>query len=248
MKIKRKFRCRIEEVTVIGGFVYDSFLLDKKDFTDYSEPEFSGSFADDYKKEMKEIDELIAPKNITRKMKVVTSHLYKTISDFRKPLNALEGYVNMAAKKSSSSAPGASSLTVLPKDFGIQTMRQALANHDTEEILGSFKTLLQNINDNRDLLKTKGYKDALHNQLLSLRDALNEDNNQQNIITDERDKKVEDNMGAINNFWTERITLTANTGRNILYKDTAKADEYTITSLINRIRQERKKQKTTQPK
>src|SRR3990170_4354993 len=79
MKIKRKFRCRIEEVTVIGGFVYDSFLLDKKDFTDYSESEFSGSFADDYKKEMKEIDELIAPKNITRKMKVVTSHLYKTI-------------------------------------------------------------------------------------------------------------------------------------------------------------------------
>src|SRR3989337_4483073 len=176
MKIKRKFRCRIEEVTVIGGFVYDSFLLDKKDFTDYSEPEFSGSFADDYKKEMKEIDELIAPKNITRKMKVVTSHLYKTISDFRKPLNALEGYVNMAAKKSSSSAPGASSLTVLPTDFGIQTMRQALANHDTDEILGSFQTLLQNINHTRQ------------------------------------------------------------------------ADEYTITSLINRIRQERKKQKTTQPK
>jgi len=107
-----------------------------------------------------------------------------------------------------------------------------------EELDLAFRTMKKNITDNYAALVAKGYSDGKRDELYALANAVNDDNALQNLEIDKRDAKVEENLGPLNTLW-KIMTEVCDFGKRV-YKSThpAKVDDYTMSSLINRIRNE----------
>jgi hypothetical protein len=96
-----------------------------------------------------------------------------------------------------------------------------------------------NIATNLTALTAKGFTPAQNTALTTLRDAFKNDNIAQNTKINDRNNKVIANYGKLNAFWDKIVDIT-DAGKRI-YKVTApnRLDDFTMTKLKARIRQER---------
>ncbi len=226
---EKRYQCRIEELPTLSEFLIESLERDLLDFIAHS-PVYSADYIAEFRKKRELVTKLIAPRAITDQKKVVTEDLYDMLSAMRQPLNKLENYVTLASTRKT--------LTVLPGDFGISRVREAIANSDVEEVDGAMKILKKHITDNYTALKDMGYSDTQRDELYATADKVNDDNAGQNIKDDERDNLAEKNMSKYNELW-DIMTEVCSTGKSLyLVPQPAKADEYTMSSLINRVRNE----------
>lgn len=227
--LKKKFTCRIEELPVLGGFVCISFETYIVDFINYS-PDFKEPYLANYKSKLKAVEEIAHTKKIGQELKLVTSRLYKTMDGLREALNRLGGYVDRVEN-----------LSVNPKDFGIRKVRDGMNRRDTEMFLSGMSFLIQNIDENMERLVAKGFSDSQRELFLVVKDSAKADNDLQNIKIAERGSLVQSNMRKLNDLWVLMADIMK-TGR-ILYKNTdaARAKEFTMTVLKERIRQEKQK-------
>ena len=232
-KIESRFDCRIEELPTLSKFLRDSLVRDSIDFNAYS-PDFNPDYLKSYDEQRQAVIDLIFPKKITGEKKKITARMYAFIASMRPNLNKLEGYVKRASKTRGVS------LTVGVKDFGILQVRHAIGTKDVEELDGAMKYLKKNITDNYAPLVAKGYSDEQRDTLYSIWALINADNEAQNLKDDERDKLVEANIGVLNTLWDTMVDICSS--GKIIYKDTepAKVNDYTMSTLKNRIRQEPK--------
>lgn len=228
--VKRKFRIRIEEMPVIGKFLYDSYNRDEADFAAYS-PDFNAAYKTNFAEKLDAVENIVNPKKLIAELKKITKGMYANIEKLRPIMNNLEGYVNRVDEED---------LTILPEDFGIKPVRDNISNKDQEELLENLKVVLQNVDDNLAALQAKGWDDEQDTELRDLRDSIKDDNAAQNLKMDEREAKVQANMGTLNELWVI-MSDVMDTGRVRLYKfkNPEKAGDYTLDKLKNRIRQEK---------
>lgn len=229
--VKLKIRCRIEELPTIGGFLIDSLTTDLADFSAFS-PDFDADYIANATTQMNAINELINPKQFTEELKVITERMYANRDALRGMIDFLEGYIDRAT-----------GLTINPSGFGISAVRTANNRGDVEGLTGALNYLMANVSNNMDALVAKGYTKAQNNAILAVQSELNTDNTAQNAKENARNANVVANYDVINDFWAT-LTDISKTGARI-YKttETNKVGDYTMASLIRRIRQEQKKDK-----
>ncbi len=223
--IKKLYQVTIDELPVIGGFVYNSFMGDAGDFVPYTD--FADPFPTNYADKLKEVELAVSPVIIRNKMKVVTFTLLTDMYGLRDKLNKAEIYFNSAG----------SGLDVKPEDMGQHEVRVEIKRGDVEAVIGALKTMNQNIYNNKALLVTKGMTVAMQTDLVTVATNLKTNNDSQNAMIQERANSAKTNMTLYNDFWTLYLALVAKTGR-LIYKagNATKAKNYTISQLRARIR------------
>ncbi|MFQ5334924.1 MAG: hypothetical protein ACE5DN_02500 [Flavobacteriales bacterium] len=227
--VERKFTLRIEEMPVIGKFLLDSYTRDEADFQGYS-PDFDNAYRTDFENKVQAVEDIVNPIKLVGELKKITKRLYANIDSLRPIMNNLEGYVKRVGED----------LTIPPEGFGIKAVRAKISNKDQEALLENLKIVIQNIDDNLGDLQAKGWDNAQDTELRTKRQEIKDDNEAQNLKMDERQAKVQDNIGVLNGLWAVMQDVM-DTGRNRLYKlkNAEKAGDYTLARLKARIRQER---------
>ena len=222
-----KIKCRIEELPVLGSFLLSSMQGSLADFTGFS-PDYNAGFMTTANADLALIEALINPKQVTAELKVITTRMYNNMNLLRGKIDLLEGYINRAT-----------GLTIGKKDFGISEVRKKNNIGDVEGLVSALSFLLTNVANNTVAITAKGFTPAQNTALTTLRNDLKADNVAQNNKVNERNNKVIANYGKLNLFW-DKIADIADAGKRI-YKSTAqnKVDDYTMTKLKARIRQER---------
>lgn len=230
MKLKYNFNLRIEEIPVLGGFIKNSFVRDQADFLAYS-PDFNPAYLKNYLKKLEAVESLVNPIKLTRELSMITERIYSNLIALRPLLNRLEGYINRSA----------ATLTIAPKDFGIKEVRAKITSRNVEATLNNLKILLENVDNNFQALKAKGYSEAARKEIAALQKAIKDDNLAQNVKLDERESHVRTNIVVFNDLW-DQMTDIMDTGKRI-YKsvDAVRAKDYTLTSLKKRLSQEGKR-------
>jgi hypothetical protein len=229
--VKLKITCRIAEVPAIGGFLIDSLTTDQADFLAFS-PDFDADYLTNASAQLEAVDALINPKQYTAELKVITERMYANMNSLRGMIDFLEGYIDRAT-----------GLTMAPADFGISAVRKANNRRDVEGLLGALKYLMTNVGNNLAALTAKGFTKAQNDAITAVQTELNTDNTAQNAKENARNANVVANYDVINDFWATLVDISKTGAR--IYKTTQpnKVGEYTIASLIRRIRQEQKKDK-----
>ena len=222
---KKLFPCRIEELPVIGGFVYNSFVRDTNDFLPYTD--YHAPFPLNYFGKLGEVEAAVSPVTFINQMKVVTLNLLTNSFGLRPLINSAEICFNSAG----------SGLNVLVKDMGQSQVRDAINRGDVEALLLAMKNLNTNIFNNSALLITKGLTLIMQNALKAAALAIKTDNDLQNTLMGTRSNATASNMVLYNFFWVTYLSPTRTTGQLIFkISNKTKAKDYIIAQLIARMR------------
>lgn len=228
---KLNISCRIEEVPAIGGFLINSIGTDQTAFTNYS-PDFDAAYTTAATTQLGVVTGLLLPKTLTGELKKITLRMTTNMSLLPQKVDYLEGY-----------AKRCTGLTVAVKDFGFSAIRKANDKGDVEALVNALGYTLSLANNatNKPLLVARGFTAAQNTALQDIKTALHDDNVAQNAKVNERNNLVAANYGVINDFW-KVLTDISDAGKRI-FKKSNKQDDYTISVLKRRIRQEQLKNK-----
>lgn len=222
-----KFRCKIEEVPVIAGFILQSLTADLAVFTDYS-PVFDEAYVQNIRAKLNYCLELERSDIKIQQLKTVTAQLVGMERGLRPLLNKLEGYVKMAAD----------GLDVPADSFGVGVVRNAIARGNDEGILASLQTLQKNIGRNQAALQAKGLKPDVAESLAAAAVEIDRLNNEQNSLMNERNQTTAANVKDYNELWS-LITPVCDAARSLFRGvDEVKLKQYTIAALIARVNAE----------
>lgn len=248
----KKFQCRIEELPILADFVIAAFERDYADFYRHSPVVYHANYIVMFRKKQAEVIALINPRTITDDKKLITAHLHEFLDGLRQPLNKLEDYILLAQRYFVNSSESRvednprndsdnAELTTLPDDFGISRVRKEIANGDIEGLYGAMEILKTHIVNNYAKLNTIGYTEAQRDSFFAFWDKINSYNEEQNKKDNERDVLSEQNIVVCNSLW-DIISEICNTGKT-LYSilQPAKSNDYTIRTLLKRIRHEQPK-------
>lgn len=229
-KPTHEFPCKAEELPILGDFLKTSFERDKTTFAKYS-PDFNDTYLAAFGNELSAADGLINSSKFLKEQKAITARNEANASELRTSLDLLQGYTKRAKAK----------LTIAPSDFGISPLRKKLAVLDLEGVISAFDLVLKNVEENVSALQEKGFSPEAHTGLINLRNTFKADNKAQNDKQNERSEHVQKNIALLNTLWA-RMQDVMKTGK-ILFKstDASKLDDYTMTELKKRVKQERKK-------
>ena len=109
--IVARFKCGIEELPVLGGFLLSSMQGSLADFTAFS-PDYNAGFMTTANADLATVEALINPKQLTAELKIITARIYNNMTLLRGKIDLLEGYINRAT-----------GLTIGKKEFGISEVR-----------------------------------------------------------------------------------------------------------------------------
>lgn len=229
MTKERKFTFKLDEIPVIGQFIYDSYVADEADFKAFS-PQFDETFKADFTERFNAVKEIISTKVITAELKMITTRMYENIFVLKEQLDRLEAYAKLAKEH----------LKIALEDFRFKEVRRFANRKDFEALIDNLKILLQQTTDNMDALQSKGYTSEAKTALESLRTAFETDNAEQNRKLDQRRQHVSNNIDTINTFY-EKLQEILAIGK-VLYKKSKpeKAKSYTLTEVRKRVRLSRK--------
>ena len=228
MKPSLKITCRIEELSVLGGFLLSSMESSLGDFTAYA-PDMDGAYVAAVYAELAVISALKQPKQVTAERKVITMRIYEESLLLREQMNLLEGY-----------AMRADGLSIDWMDLGISAVRTKIKSKDVEGLLSAVAFLISNVEDNMAALSAVGYTASQHAALTAAVAGLKVDVVAHNDMRNERNNLATENYAKFNAFWL-RLQDIADAGKRI-YRWTApnRVDDFTISTLIGRMRAERR--------
>jgi len=222
--IKFKGRCRLDELSTLGLFVYNSFVKNQADFELFSQ-KYTVAYGTNIELNRKAIDALINPVQITGELKMITQSIYSNQIVLASAIDFLEGYADRAT-----------GLTVASKDFGFSKVRQANNSGDIEAVVKNVRSVGQVADKNMAALTAEGYSAAKQTTLLGLADTLETENAAQNSKIDDRKSLVSDNHVAFNSYW-DSINDLCDIGKK-LYKEKTNEnrDQYVVSTVLGRMR------------
>lgn len=224
-KLRLILDCRIDEVTIIGQFVIDSYKRDLADFQAYKPAKYAPDYLTALVAKKDAVDALVNPVVLTGQLKLITLTLSNNVEGLRGTMDLLEGYV-----------ADASPLTVGVKDFGISPVRKKVNSGDLEGLDGVLKTLITNAGDNLPALKLVGYTDDMYAALKATKQSIFDDNAAQKKKMDEISKLSADNIGVINDFLKDIKGIMDDGKRLYKTKDAVKLKDYTFADIMKRLR------------
>jgi hypothetical protein len=218
-----KFKCKFEEIPVLGGFIVNSAEKDISDFNSYS-PMFTIDYLAQIRAKIENCKELVKASTITKELKATTQLLYDKTYDLRSKLNALEGYLKL----------GADSLDIAVKDFDLKGVRFAIMRRNVEGVISNMKTVLVAVKRNLPVLESKGLKPELIIEIETQLQEINSLNDKQNDLTSKRNRLTNANTEKFNDLW-ESLQPILNTAKAIYSGDRVKLKDYTVAQLLKRM-------------
>jgi hypothetical protein len=219
-----KLPLKIEEVSVVGGFLKNNVNRDMADFAAYSS-KFNDKYLVILDDKIKAVNEVVSGKIYTKELSKTTSELKETMLNLRPVLNKIEGYVKLSGKQ----------LTTTGQGFGIGVVRQQLNRGNAEGVIQALGDVLHNIEVNRAILSEQGLNKEIEITLSDMRNKIVSLNNLQNQIVSQRAISVEANTAVFDDLCTT-IKEILTVGQS-LYKgvDKARVKDYTLSNLKKRM-------------
>jgi len=230
MANKRNFPGKVEELFFIVEFVLQSFDRDVDDFVKYSSM-FEGDTQGIVREKLTKCKNVVFSSSVAKQLKAATERLKSTMTGIRKPLNIVEGYLRLAENK----------LDISIKDMGLSEVRKKINNGNVEGVIISLHNFIESIERNMGVLEEVGMSDDRVRDLRTIVNKLNQINLEQNELIGQRNSLTAENLKMFNDLWSS-IQPTIKTGV-ALYRgtDPIKLKDYTITQLVKRMNNEKKK-------
>jgi hypothetical protein len=222
--MKKKFRCKVEELPVIGGFLLSSLKKDIDDFSNFSLT-FDPNFVSMLEEKVRVCNNLISSSTLTEELKLVTIQLSDKSKSLRVKLNKIEGLIKLAGND----------LDVTVDDTGLKSVRNSISKGNTESLILNTKNFIAVIKRNVNALLAKGLRPELIDDIEKTIDEIGALNIKQNDIVSNRNRLTKQNIEVFNDLW-ETLKTVFNAAKAI-YRgvDDTKLKDYTLTQLLKRI-------------
>jgi hypothetical protein len=230
MTTKRLFKCKSEELPVIGEFLLSSLRKDLADFSSFS-PVFTESYIQSVEVKISTCKELISSSTVTGELKAVTGKISDSTSRLRVKLNILEGYLKL----------GAAELDIAIADAGVKGVRSAISRGNIEGVTANTRKLLTAIKRNSPALEAKGMNPALPVDIETQIQEIDALNVRQNELLGTRNRLTGENIELFNDLWTSLHPILETA--KALYRGVNQTglNDYTIARLRKRINAEGKR-------
>jgi len=218
------FKFRQEELPVVGELLLQMFTRDRSAFEDFS-AEYNDEFLKEVNNQIKKVNDLTQAPTLTAEIKKTTAELYDCLDGIIPKLNLIAAYAQRANK----------ALIIKVADFGIKQAKKDIKKKNVEGYCTKVKVVEQNIANNIEALKARGYKEKLGKEL----SALTKKAYDLNLIQEEkiREKKelVLNNHAELNKLWTIMADLSK-TGKLIMKSNKQKSEDYMFTHILKQVR------------
>jgi hypothetical protein len=220
----KTFRYKIENLPTIGEFLLKNLDKDIDDFNNFSSV-FTPEYLAAIKNKIYICKDIISSSVVTKELKALTQHLYNESKALRIKINAVEGYLKLAAKE----------LDIAVVDFGLKNIRNDISRNNIEGLVMNVQKTLIAIKRNQAVLESKGLKPELITDIETQTREINNLNVNQNELISGRNRLTKTNIDLFNDLWDslQPILKTA----KAIYRgvDDVKLKDYTIRQLVKRI-------------
>ncbi len=230
-KNPRKYNCKDEELSTIGGYVITSIRRDQAKFVAYS-PKYNNEGIMAFEQENNAVDELVNPKTEIADLKVITGGLYASIDDIFDKAKRIEGYIVMSKGE----------VPISAKDFGITALKQRTHSKDAEGVLQNARLVLANMKKYQEPLAKQGLTTAMVDRFAADIAAISAGNQKQYDMVGNRKAIVQANLDVLNAL-SEKIKDACTVGKILFRGNAEKLKEYTFTELKKRVRNANKPKK-----
>ncbi len=218
------YKFRQEELPVVGDLLLQMFSRDQYTFESFS-PEYKGEFYVIVEHQIKKVRDLTQAPTLRAEIKKMTSDLYDCADDIIPKLDLIAAYAKRANV----------SLTIKASDFGVSQAKKEIRKRNIEGVCAKVKIVEQNITNNLDALKERGYTMSLGEKL----NELTQKTYKLNLIQEEkiRAKKqlVAYNKTEFELLWHFLKDLSE-TGKLLMKSDKQKCDGYKLSHIIKMVR------------
>lgn len=221
-------RLKIEEFSPVAGFLKDSFAVDRVALASKF-AKFTPQFEADFNAQRLLVNNLDSTLVLTQEQKEVTALLYSKADEINTELNFLSFYFRDAGLD-------ASLITKIKKNLTARNIEGACLK---------LSDIIQYINANQTLLESKGMASTYSADLANSKLYLETKNEVQNTVKNAVKSLYNANRASYDNLYSY-ISTICDAGK-IMYKGQVKADEYTISKIIKRMRSNNKGGGNTTP-
>ena len=219
-----KVRVRLEEYAPLGRFMMASFVRDLP-LIEARFKKYNAAYVANFQNLIDAIETLEGTLTLSEEQYKVTESLNIEVEAFDKELNFLSAYF---------------------KDAGFSTdaitvLKNSLKSGNVEGALLELKSMTQFAAGNKAILEEQGMSLTYIDELEATYTSISAKNVMQYKIMKEKEALVEANKAAYKNLYA-CIAGVAEKGK-LVFSNSNKADEYTITKIIGRMRSPKKKKK-----
>lgn len=221
------FSFRYEELVPLARLLQGHVAQDLPDFVALLPEEYGKAFLPDYAARLAAADGLVSTANTRSEGTLITRRIKDTSARLPALLDHLDARVRRVP-----------TLTVPAAAFGIREVRQARSSGDMERLETKLKALLQNVDANQAALAAKGHPAADTAALRTLLTDLAEDTTLQDLHQGTQKALTADNVATLNHLYALMQTVLAD-GKSLYGRsDKVKAQNYTLSQLLKRVRRE----------
>jgi len=214
---------KIEDKTVLSRFVINSFHPDKSVFsTKYKK--YLDPFEDNTKAAIAICEGIVATKFYIKQRATITKLLMTTAISLRTDLDDIIVFATNAG----------SNLNMAVKDMGVSDVRKCISRNNMEGLALAMTVLNQNISDNNDALEDQGWTSGQWDGMKAKAEQVRLLNEKQNQMEADKELAVSENHVKFDDMWN--LTLNICLAGKTLFKGNVRAKEYTINTLLKRIR------------
>lgn len=218
------FKFRQEELPIVGEILLQMFTRDRSAFEDFS-AEYNDEFLNEVSKQIKKVNDLTQAPTLTAEIKKTTEELYDCLDGITLKLDLIAAYAQRANK----------ALIVKAADFGVKQAKKEIKRKNVEGYCAKVKVVEQNIANNLEALKARGYKVALGTEISKMTKKAYDLNLLQEEKIRLKKEMVSNNHAEFNKLWTIMADLSK-TGKLIMKVNKQKSEDYMFTHIIKQVR------------
>ena len=218
------FKFRQEELPIVGEILLQMFSRDRSAFENFS-AEYNDVFLTEVGNQIKKVNDLTQAPTLTAETKKITSDLYGCVNDILPKLDLIAAYAQRANKY----------LIIKASDFGVKQAKKEIKRNNIEGYCTKVKVVEQNIANNLDALKLKGYTDELGVELKEITQKACDLNLIQEEKIREKKQLVADNHSEFDLLW-KLLNDISKTGKLLMKADKQKSEDYMFTHILKQVR------------
>ncbi|MCZ4693499.1 hypothetical protein DWB61_01050 [Ancylomarina euxinus] len=218
------FKFRQEELPIVGEILLQMFTRDRSAFEDFS-AEYNDEFLNEVSNQIKKVNDLTQAPMLTAEIKKTTADLYECIDGVIPKLDLITAYAQRANK----------ALNIKAADIGVKQAKKEIKKRNVEGYCAKVKVVEQNIANNLEALKARGYKEALGNELAQMTKKAYDLNLRQEEKIREKKELVSNNHIEFDKLW-KFLSDISKTGKLVMKDNKQKSEDYMFTHIIKLVR------------
>lgn len=223
-KMSTFFKFRQEELPIVGEILLQMFSRDRSAFENFS-AEYNDEFFTEVGNQIKKVNDLTQAPTLTAKIKKITADLYECVDGIIPKLDLISAYAQRANK----------AMNIKAADFGVKQAKKEIKRKNIEGYCSKVKVVEQNIANNQEALKAKGYKESLGTELTDMTKNAYDLNLLQEEKIREKKELVVSNHAEFDKLW-DILNDISKIGRLLLKADKQKSEDYMFTHILKQVR------------